>query len=206
MADLDPGLYHEFECEVEDEETEGIIKPQEHWNAPHKPVKLLGYELVEEKNCEPGTTSYTFTGLNGNIDKEYLIETDLLISSGGVSRKISLLINGSSSNFAETTHVASDSAASFENNSIIMLGRSGFNLDCYTWNEHTIKAVSGSIRRINGDYHFVSTNLSKRYVSKGTGYWNDTSSNITSIGCEIDGGSFSGNIRLWKKLPLNIEG
>ncbi len=43
-------------------------------NADHKITKMLGYELVEEKILPAGTTSCTFSNLDGDTDEEYLLE------------------------------------------------------------------------------------------------------------------------------------
>lgn len=41
---VESGIYHEYESEVEDDETPGIIKPQAHWNAKHK-IVINTYDL-----------------------------------------------------------------------------------------------------------------------------------------------------------------
>jgi hypothetical protein len=58
MAELDPGIYHEYESEVEDDETPGIIKPQAHWNAKHN-IIINSYDLRLSSNTSMGSETET---------------------------------------------------------------------------------------------------------------------------------------------------
>jgi len=50
---VESGIYHEYESEVEDDETPGIIKPQAHWNAKHK-IIINSYDLRLSSNTSMG--------------------------------------------------------------------------------------------------------------------------------------------------------
>lgn len=200
----EPGLYHEFECEVADEEIEGIIKPQAHWNARHKPVKLLGYELVDEQDVED-VSSVTFSDLNGDEDCEYLLEYDFV--PGGISSTTFLNIqpNGLSTNLSSITFGFGDIGGNNHGGTsypYVPIGVIHVN-NIRVSGHCKIKTKSGNVRTFSSELHDITSTQSQWYFLKGL--WRDTSTNITSLVLTLIDGSFSGIIRLWKRLPLNTE-
>lgn len=198
----EPGIYHEFESQVADEETEGLIKPQAHWNAKHKPYKLLGYELVEEKNLPAGTTTCTFSGLDGDIDDEYLFEFDLSIIGSGYTG-IALLPNNISTNqsgfWAYHYNGNSGQDASFN---WIPFGYYFYAENHDTVGSVIIRAKTGLKRRFIIK-NYIPVNNGHFGMVDGVFIWNELVTKITSfvLACKT-GGSFSGVIRLWKRLPI----
>lgn len=214
----DPGLYHEFESEIEDIEDEGIIKPQEHWNAKHKFYKLLGYELVEAKEDIVNESSVLFENLDGDADIEYFIEGKLTFSAAGES-VITCVPNGDNTHdyqmvsvFDGVYHVYGVERTSWRDTEYglalmrtnwgVMAGKGKFS--------GTLDAISGQTREYEGKSNAFYGDRQMRLSYQGD--WNNTDDNITTLLISriptqnnIDGtllGTFSGYIRLWKRLPL----
>lgn len=202
---VEAGFYHEFQSEIEDSEVEGIIKPQAHWNAKHKPVKLLGYELVEEKVLPAGTTTCTFSGLNGDEDEEYLIEfTGTVVTSSGDTIVSVKPNNDVGSNYLAIHHGAYRGNSHFsEDYSVLALGSTHYQVTSICKSKTFISAKSGVNRFFSSNIQ--RHNLGKLLDSICSGVWLNSVDNIISLVIASSSGSFNGNIRLWKKIPLNLE-
>ncbi|BDZ68611.1 hypothetical protein [Methanobacterium ferruginis] len=202
---VDAGMYHEFECEIEDQETNGIIKPQEHWNAKHKPVKLLGYELLEEKNVPDSSSEVIFNNLDDFSIDEFLLEYDVITNPTSVTSYLSTYINSVSGLTVKATgHIVHSSAGGhgIDNLAKAALGRN-------SWVQSHIFKGKCIIQKLNSNYAVIIGSS----VCISTDYWSrwdyssttSLSSAIESLIIKADNGTFNGILRLWKKLPLNIE-
>lgn len=203
----DPGLYHEYESEVADSQVEGIIKPQAHWNAKHKPVKLLGYELVKEEKITTGQSSVTFTGLAGNTDKEYLLEFKLKQSVTGTNAVLYVQLNSISTGYyGEVTRWWGGNGDVVNYTTVFGIVRHGSNGQAlYQNGKVEIDAeVDGDFPRFY-DGSCVSKSPTETVKGICGGTLDESVTEVTSIKLGTDQGTFIGTVRLWKKLPLNLE-
>jgi len=196
-------ITHEFISSIPDSEEADLIKPQAHWNAKHKIKNLLGYELVKEKDLPAGTTTYTFDDLDGDTDLEYLFEFDLDIVGSGFTGIVVRPNNittqqGGMSSYAYNGGVGRDASYTW-----IPLGWYFYAENHRMIGTNKIYAKTG-VARVFRVENCVPNNGSGHYgLQNIVLWWNDTTTNITSlvVVCR-SGGSFSGNIKLWKKIPI----
>ncbi|MDY9922802.1 hypothetical protein [Methanobacterium sp.] len=201
----DPGFYHEFQSEVEDSVVGGIIKPQAHWNAKHKPVKLLGYELVEEKSITSGQSSITFNGLNGDVDEEYLLEYKITQAVTGTNSVVYIQLNSNSSGYySEVTRWWGTSGDAVNYADRFGLTRHGANgQTLYQKGKVELDVKSGLPRFCDASGVSKSPTETVKHIAGGT--WGDTSANVTDLIFGVSVGLFTGKLRLWKKLPINED-
>jgi len=169
------------------------------WNEEHKIVNMLGYELVEEKILPAGTTSCVFDGLNGDVDEEYLIVCDILIA--GTSDRTMFVIpdTGVGSEFVGYSHAAGGQV-SVNGVGFPLVPPSGGRM--YQYVELRIFAKSGKFRHSYGFRNGWATDGSWLMGEQIHGLWKNSTSLIGALTVGISiGGSFSGLIKLYKKIP-----
>jgi len=174
------------------------------WNANHDIKNLMGYILVEERVLPAGTTSTTFSNLDGDTDEEYLIETDIIMARTGVYTNLILRPNGdTNSTYNGVVAETLNNVNSAINAAFIWIASTGNSQDGSVNGECKLYAKSGKIRHVIGE--FVCSRGTYLSNDRLAGNWSNTTDNITSIVLlASDSGSFSGTIRLWKKIPVEV--
>lgn len=173
------------------------------FNANHDIVNLSGYILVEEKNLDAGTTTCTFSGLDGDVDEEYLLETNVNMVRTGAYTNLVLQFNNQATTYNSSSRESLNGTTSTINVAFLYIASTGNSLNGISKGRATLFVKSGTVRQI------LTTFISSRigYVANvvGAGDWANTSDNITSITLlASDSGSFSGKIRLWKRIPVEV--
>jgi hypothetical protein len=171
------------------------------WNDKHNVTPmLLGYELVEEKVLPAGTTSCVFDGLNGDVDEEYLIESSNVttVAPGSADYSLRVLPNGV---ITEQKLVLSRA----RQDQIFKWTDTVFSVMISSYNQQFVGRFTAKIFCKTGGYRYVkgeSFVISSGYYDNQNfaGYWSNTTNNITNLTVNISGGSFSGTIRLWKRI------
>jgi hypothetical protein len=195
-------ITHEFISSIPDSEEADLIKPQAHWNAKHKIKNLLGYELVEEKDLPAGTTTYTFDELDGDTDLEYKFEYDLDVIGSGFGGIVIKPNNITDDQGGTGFYVYNGGHGEDNTFTLLPLGWYFYSEDHSEYGELQIFAKTGRYRRFRGAAN-VPINANNHYgFYQLLHWWKNTADNITNIvvACRT-GGSFSGNIKLWKKIP-----
>jgi len=171
-------------------------------NADHKITNMLGYELVEEKDLPAGTTTCTFSNLDGDSDVEYLLEGDISIIANGADRLIYLYPNNVSSGFSGSRHhIYQSGSIGYESLSTFYVVANGWNSDSNNHFDCKILAKTGVMRLFKSETIDAIPNHNGGQTINCV--WSDTITNITSLVLLItSGGSFSGKIRLWKRIPI----
>ena len=171
------------------------------WNDEHKIVNMLGYELVEEKILPAGTTTTTFSGLNGNEDGEYLIEAELNIE-GSTDTWLWVTPNGITTNQGYDYYMwwnGGGGRNSNENAARMFLVR-GTGTFCNI--NAKLKPKTGVPRIMHTDSASFKDQSSRTgYIARS--YWSDTTTIITSLVINTSGSPFNGKIRLWRRIPIN---
>jgi hypothetical protein len=194
------GVKHLFESEKEDGSDNSLIQPSD-WNEEHTITNMLGYELVEEKVLNVGSAGAIFENLDGNTDKEYLLEADCIVVG---STAFHLRFNGASTTYDE------DNIGFYNGNTwggggsqITFLGVGFDDSGARCISKHEIYPLSGSKRPVKYNLTMVPNN-NTTWNLVGCGIWTNTSSNITSISIvQADASTLSGTIRLWKRIPVS---
>lgn len=177
------------------------------WNANHTitgggTVRIP--VLIETKTLSAGTTTTTFSSLNGNNDEEYLIKGEIQYagtSSGDNWLKLSP--NASDSN-CKSVGFWVDSGGHGQ-----LTGQDYFYIAGNLSQNNppvsfitTFNAKSGGVARVMMSNMIVGT--TKINMTRTGGIYNDTSTNITSLVVSLGSGSFSGTIKLYKMVDLTI--
>ncbi len=173
----------------------------EDWNANHEISNIKGWELIEEKTLNSGTTTTTFTNLNGNVDLEYLVEYELNITSGD-NTIVVRPNNDSESNYVGTLLEDYNTTGAVYSKAALVLASTGWNEATFAWGKGLINPVSGRKRSLLNECIRLPNSTSNSAWTKTWGYWTNTTDNITSLSIVATSGSFSGKIRLYKKIPL----
>lgn len=199
----EPGIYHEFESQVADEETEGLIKPQAHWNAKHKPYKLLGYELVEEKSVPAGSTQIVFTSLNGDEDEEYLLEGFIVLTSNASSLCLYPNSDTAANYVGVVFYGLNPSSTGASNTNTLRLGQINNTVITQLRFTASFYPKSGFLRQFES--HCSHALAGRSLITHNAGHWTNIVDTVNSLLIKLDGasGSFQGKIRLWKKIPLD---
>lgn len=151
------------------------------------------------------SSGVTFTGLNGNVDGTYEITITGKIFSGGANKSIRLGPNGSftAAGFKNLSHRFYDangtttSDTNARNTGGFTAGFSDWNADGDIIATTRLMAKAGRVRLLNGSHTFVPNVATlPNYIMQVTlaGSWTDTTTNITSLAIDFEGGTFTGEI------------
>lgn len=143
------------------------------------------WSLVERWEPTVASTSYTFSGLNGDRDRRYKIEFRLLNSSG-LGSYIYMQLNGDTADKYVTRYIGVDSGGLNTGmvNSSFLGGNYAIpcgyvaNSTNYTTGKCQIDAKTSTYRLCDIDFFRTDSNIA---LQQFKGYWTDTTSNITSI-------------------------
>lgn len=160
--------------------------------------------LIETKNLPPGSTTSTFSDLDGDSVEEYLIISKLNIISSGSDKMVYLKPNNTTPNFMSRL---------YHNDSAKVVGANAFNfwfIFSSIFSEDTsgvsyfrLYPKSGRNRQIIGTSEYLSTTHHSQQRSSGS--WTNNTDNITSIVIECQsGGSMSGEIKLYKIIEITL--
>lgn len=185
------------------EPTETDKVGKEDWESDHKITNLYGWELVEEKTLSAGTTTCTFSGLNGDVDGEYLLEYDILISGGG-DYPVHLRFNSDDgANYWSTVLQYYASTGSITNFAYLRSGAPGWNEISRVHSKIYIHPTTGIKRRIRGEFEMLPASTDNMAWNQVWGYWKNTVDNITQIRLIPITATISGVARLYKKISLS---
>lgn len=163
---------------------------------------LLGYELVEEKNLPAGTTTCTFDGLDGDVDEEYLIEFNVTSTITIKDKVFGILPNGITTNLFTNIFRNWDSGTGrvSVNTLLGVINHGEVGETLYQIGEMKLFAKTGKPRL--GYSRVVSLSPSTTMNGISSFRWKDSETKITNLVFLHEGGSFSGTVRLWKKIPI----
>lgn len=161
-------------------------------------------QLIEEKTLSAGTTTVTFSNLDGDNDKEYYIIGDVFIVSGGGDRIITIKPNNITTNQAGI-RVYHFNYPALDRTSIstLQFAMNGWGADSYCHSEAKLIAETGK-PRLYSNHTIDGIVGSYKGGQMIKAEWNENSTNITSLVFAIDGGSFSGTIKLYKMVDITL--
>jgi len=163
------------------------------------------WELVEEVTITEGTDSYTFSGLDGDSDEEYLLVFRIR-SQVGSTNIYRLRFNGDSGgNYdwqRQRTHGSAVDASSLHGSSFIEIAIQA-DAGCFiVFGEAHIFAKSGYARPVRCHSQCDDSPEADTYLYYFGGHWRNTTDNITSISIESANPNGLGPdtiLRLYKK-------
>ncbi|MFZ3130706.1 MAG: pyocin knob domain-containing protein [Desulfosporosinus sp.] len=170
-------------------------------------------KLVERKTISSGSpVTYTdFTGLNGNVDEEYILKYNIYKNGTGDIPFI-LQFNGDTGyNYAgqvksfidNNGSVIEDPASLSEQ--VLRVGETKWNAVNWLSGKMTIEPVTGKPRWVRGSSSFYATQAQSGF-NTFSGFWNNTVSNITSIRFKnTSSNTFYGTVELLKLVDLVIS-
>jgi len=142
------------------------------------------------------------TGLDGDADRLYCIVAQLSVAVAAVNRFYGVAPNGltaitySGRNFYLTDDIYG--AALRDITGHMFCGGSGFEVDGDILIVAWLNAPTGRRRAITSKYIFVDPVGVRISGGFGQSYWDDTTTNITSLLFRTTGGTFSGKILLFR--------
>lgn len=164
---------------------------------------IKGWQLVEEKSIGSGTSSVTFSNLDGDAAGEYMIEYGLnIVQNPGYAQTIHILPNNDSST-ARRSGVMYRTAAGYYTtvlNYLVLYYSSYTLVNQFVQGVLFLNAATGFIRVGHGMYSSYGSDVAY-LAAKFSTEWGDTSNNITSLVITADSGTFGGTgnyIRLYK--------
>lgn len=174
-----------------------------YYNKDHKIVNMLGYELVEEKELPAGTTTCTFNNLDGNEDEKYLIEFNGVIINTTPDNQIKILLNNISSNSKATVKRVTSAGQLISSYAYMTLLQCGYSQNVTASFTAKFWSKTGRQRIIRSDFYYSPVDGADVLMGSSSSLFNDLVTNVTSIVISSLNNSFSGTIRLWKRIPLD---
>ena len=166
-----------------------------------------GYQLVEEKILSSAATSVTFSGLNGDVDEEYMLKARIVNGASGQS--VYVRPNGDASNYGTQRLYGSSSSVGANRavtGGIIRIANDSA-LGSINFSDTTIYAKSGFVRTAisTGSNDVITTAIGS--IDMYGGSWNNIADNITSIvvGSDVSNGLGVGtHLLLFKKTLTGL--
>lgn len=154
------------------------------------------WELVERWEPSEAATSHTFTGLNGNIDRQYKIKASIINASSSAGSLL-LQIN-------DDTNAAN--YKNWRNYSQIAVSGAGFHISyheavCTLWANMDIQAKSGIYRSSITNGSRLISNGSDGSGDQSNSFWLNTTDEITSLTIysnAANGIGVGSTVELWK--------
>lgn len=188
---------------------EGPLVDDVAWNDGHiidgisEGSKIRLPVLIEEKTIPAGTTSVTFSGLDGDSDLEYFIQYELYIPDTA-DKIMSLKPNNVATNQKSARFGNWTGSVGQNNYTYLWFTGNGWNKAGYCKGYYYLKAKTGTYRWYHGKDTWTASDFSNWVLQEVSGWWSDTSSNITSLVVAIDSGSFSGTMKLYKMVDITL--
>jgi len=174
------------------------------WNANHDIKNLMGYILIEERVLPAGTTSTTFSGLDGDIDEEYLIEGNIDLIPVSAASFVYLRPNGISSGYKGSRYGSYSGTTAVGTADItagLLLTFSPVVEACYCCINSVLKCNPGRYKLLHSrDTVYGATRTGGSISNSAL----PSSENFDNLVIVCSTGSFSGTIRLWKKIPVEV--
>ena len=165
-----------------------------------------GWSKIEEVDLVD-STSYVFTGLDGDSQENYKImfQGTLDVNGTTINKRILLRPNSISTNgdylslgaFSSTKHTGWQSGTD-DSKTGFLIGRAGYDRNAAVSFEYSISALTGKKRVGYGDSAFVMEDDYLMIYETLIGDWKDTTTNITSLEVLAEnGGKISGKLTLY---------
>lgn len=160
--------------------------------------------LIETKTLPAGTTTTTFSSLNGDSDLEYLLITNVTFDSCSNDSTITLQPNTLTTNLSSVRHFVYHNSHSYSKyDTALAIATNGLKSDSQIVVETKIYPKTGKNRSvISRSLNTYST--SYRGVDDFVGVWGDSTTNITSLQLILSSGSMSGTIKLYKMVDISL--
>ncbi|MCC7569982.1 hypothetical protein KO465_01390 [Candidatus Micrarchaeota archaeon] len=166
--------------------------------------------LIEEKSVPLDTTEITFSNLDGDTDQLYYITGEINLVRVSTNGIIYIQVNNDDvkSNYSGvqihyyngSSGVTSTSIPTTELGLRVLQDRSGDQICDF---EVTLYSKKGKERKYHAINHHYSPTVA--FVTNNTAIWKNTTDNITSLTFKKTSGSFSGVIKLYKMVDINLQ-
>jgi hypothetical protein len=168
-----------------------------------------GWQLVEEKVFTEAATSYTFSGLNGDVDEEYRVISRLVNGYDGSCVYRIHPNNDSGSNYGYQWVQGDNTTASALRGSTSGLSLNGLaTLNYIGFSDTIIYAKSGSTRTAIQKRTANITGTTVTSISLWGESWNNTTDNITSLvmqASQANGIGIGSHFYLFKRTLSGLE-
>jgi len=165
--------------------------------------KTVQHKVLIESKTVTNVNSVTFTGLNGDVDGEYIFESNIDITGNGHDTWVYLQPNGLGNDGLGVTFIfGAESGVGYSNESFIAINSNSWALDGKSISSGKFYAKSGTKRIMTCTKIFFSNDNSRKHTIDFLGYWLDTTTNITSFLLTMPYGTMTGTIKLYKMVDV----
>ena len=165
---------------------------------PQSNMDISGIEKLEliEHKTPSAQSSVTFENLNGDTDEKYLLILDLGFDTA--SNVLTLKPNNIATDQKTSLIRVYYSSSSRTNASDIRIGTSDSNKANRCRSKTLILAKTGNYRRFETNINIYGVGNTTPINMWGWCQWSDTTTNITSLVVDVDVGTFTGDIYLYR--------
>lgn len=140
------------------------------------------------------STGVTISGLDGSTQRAYKVIFQGTLNAGGTDRHLLIRPNGISSGYSSYAIYNGTAGGSDWNTTGFYVGRNGWGQNADVFFEYEISTMTGRKRLGLGKATFAHTSGNILGYADANGYWNDISTNITSLWVGPTGGTITGKI------------
>jgi hypothetical protein len=162
--------------------------------------------LIEEKTFTD-QSSVTFSNLNGDQDKEYLLIGKTTQPGGSGEANIILQFNGdtNTANYKGNRHYAGSSQG-VRTYSYALLANDIGGGGSLSFIQANIIPVTGTLRHLSALFNgYKPSAPTDQYTVQSSAYYLETATNITSLVLSASLRTFSGTIKLYKLVDITLE-
>lgn len=160
-----------------------------------------GLELVENKIFTAGATSYSFSGLDGDTDREYLMQGKI-VAAGGGTPFYSTRFNSQATTYSiQRSTVTTTTANQNTFTEPYVLGADSATVGSFKTTIYAAKSVNSVAQRRMYLAESIATTSGVITWNSWRGWWTDTTNNITAIQlfCDTSNGIGDGSqVALYK--------
>jgi hypothetical protein len=161
-------------------------------------------KLITEVDVS-NVSSYTLSNINGNDDGIYILEYDLSYSPG-VTGDVSLTLkpNNLTTDQVSSSFRAGGGWHGADNTVGSLRINLGYSTATRFKGKVEINAETGKNRTFTTIDAMEIRGTTESYINYFNGFWKNTTTNITSLVLAISTGTFSGKIRLYKMIDIEL--
>ena len=165
---------------------------------PQSNMDISGIEKLEliEHKTPSAQSSVTFENLNGDTDEKYLLILDLGFDTA--SNVLTLKPNNIATDQKTSLYYVYTSNHGNSNSPNIRIGSSDNNKANRCRSKTLILAKTGNYRRFETNINIYGVGNTTPINMWGWCQWSDTTTNITSLVVDVDVGTFTGDIYLYR--------
>jgi len=169
---------------------------------PELAGKTIQCKVLIDSKTITNVNSVTFDGLNGDVDKKYIIEFEGSMANQSPDMNIILKPNNISTNQMSSSFRQYTTNYDRMSSTNLILCGGGFQTALTGNFKSEFDAKSGKNRRIITNYNYEDVTGNYSLGGEGNGVWRDMTTIVTSLVIATTAYTFSGTIKLYKMVDV----